>query len=135
MSDRRKGKGKAIYNNEPGPPQPHQQQPQPTQAPQQQPPPPQQQQPQGQLQQQQSTVPQQVTIQHTQTVTIQPRVIYGKQMPVSVPTQQIQPDQNVRIIYTQQTPMQVQMQVPGDPNVRTTYVLSNQVHFFCTFNS
>lgn len=103
MSDRRKGKGKAIYSNDP-----NQQQPQPQQPP-------------------QSQQPHQVTIQQTQTVTIQhPRVIYGKQMPVSVQAQQI-PDQNVRIIYAQQPPMQVQMQVQGDPNVRTAYVLSNQV--------
>lgn len=66
-----------------------------------------------------------VQTQHTQTVTIQqPRVIYGKQMPVAV---QQEMQQNVRIIYAQPPPMQV-MQVQGDPNVRTAYVLSNQVN-------
>jgi len=75
----------------------------------------------------QSSQTSQVQTQHTQTVTIQqPRVIYGKQMTV----QPEMPQQNLRIIYaTQQPPMQVQMQVPGDPNVRTAYVLSNQVCF------
>lgn len=66
--------------------------------------------------------------QHTQNLTIQqPRVIYGKPMPVSV-QQDIQ-QQNTRVIYVQPSPM-VQMQVPGDPNLRTAYVLSNPVNIF-----